>query len=110
MNPGSLATAAYSAPKKLTILGIDNSAYGSTGNQPSLTGQCVDLELVARGFGIQNTCKVTGKKQLLAAMREKNAGLRFIHCLTLPGNRDVPNISLNHLEIKRQVQEFLYAR
>ncbi|HXW68018.1 MAG TPA: sulfopyruvate decarboxylase subunit alpha, partial [Dissulfurispiraceae bacterium] len=51
MNPGSLATVAYCAPGKLTILAIDNSAYGSTGNQPTLTGKCVDLELVARGFG-----------------------------------------------------------
>jgi len=107
MNPGSLATAAYCAPEKLTILAIDNSAYGSTGNQPTLTGKCVDLELVARGFGIQNTCKAAGKKQLIKAMKIKGEGPHFIHCLALPGNRDVPNIPLHHLEIKRQVQDFL---
>jgi len=110
MNPGSLATAAYCAPEKLTILAIDNSAYGSTGNQPTLTGKCVDLELVARGFGIQNTLKTAGKKQLLNAIKIKGRGPQFIHCLALPGNRDVPDIPLHHLEIKRQFQEFLLGR
>ncbi len=110
MNPGSLATAAYCAPEKLTILAIDNGAYGSTGNQPTLTGKCVDLELVARGFGIQNTCKASGKKQLINAIKIKGEGPRFIHCLALPGNRDVPNIPLHHLEIKRQVQDFLLTK
>ena len=38
MNPGTLATAASLAPKNLTILAIDNGAYGSTGNQPTLAG------------------------------------------------------------------------
>src|SRR5208283_682154 len=74
MNPGSLATTGYCAPEKLTILAIDNSAYGSTGNQPTLTGKCVDLELVARGFGIQNTCKAAGRKQLINAMKIKGEG------------------------------------
>jgi sulfopyruvate decarboxylase subunit beta len=110
MNPGSLATAAYCAPEKLTILAIDNSAYGSTGNQPTLTGICVDLELVARGFGLLNTCKVAGENQLIKAIKTKGGGPQFIHCLALPGNRDVPNIPLHHLEIKRQVQDFLLTR
>ena len=51
MNPGTLATAAALAPRNLTIIAIDKSAYGSTENQPTLTGSCVDLEAVARKFG-----------------------------------------------------------
>ncbi|MBZ0155202.1 MAG: sulfopyruvate decarboxylase subunit alpha [Alphaproteobacteria bacterium] len=107
MNPGSLATAAYCAPDNLTILAIDNSAYGSTGNQPTFSGTCVDLERIAQGFGIRRTCKAAGKRQLIAAIRGRHAGLRFIHCLAVPGNRDVPNIPLHHLDIRKQVQEFL---
>ncbi len=109
MNPGSLATAAYFGPKNLTIFAIDNGAYGSTGNQPTLTGSCVDLELAARGFGIKNTAKVSSKKQLIDVMKNSDKGLRFIHVLAVPGNEDVPNIPLHHLEIKRQVQDFLKA-
>jgi sulfopyruvate decarboxylase subunit beta len=107
MNPGTLATAASLAPENLTIVAIDNSAYGSTGNQPTLTGSCVELEQVARGFGFRKTAKATGEKQLVDALQAKKAGPLFIHVPAEPGNRDVPNIPLHHLEIKRLVQEFL---
>ncbi len=107
MNPGSLATAASAAPRNLTIIAIDNGAYGSTGNQPTLAGICVDLENVAQGFGIRNTVKVASEEQIVEVMQKPRSGLTFIHVLAIPGNRDVPNIPLHHLEIKKQVQEFL---
>ncbi len=110
MNPGTLASAAHSAPSNLTILAVDNSAYGSTGSQPTLTGSCVDLELVAQGFGIKNTVKVSTEAQIVHVMKARHKGLRFIHALALPGNEAVPNIPLHHLEIKRQFQEFLRGR
>lgn len=107
MNPGTLATAAYMSPENLTILAVDNSAYGSTGNQPTLTGSCVDLEAVAQGFGIRNTCKVATRKELTDVLKNPAKGLRFVHILAVSGNKDLPAISLNHLEIKRQVQKFI---
>jgi sulfopyruvate decarboxylase subunit beta len=109
MNPGTLATAAHFAPANLTVLAIDNGSYGSTGDQPTLAGSCVDLEAVARGFGIRDTCKVSTKKQLIKAMKSGGKGLRFIHARAVPGNKDVPNIPIGHLEIKRQFQEYLKA-
>jgi sulfopyruvate decarboxylase subunit beta len=109
MNPGTLATAAHFAPANLTILAIDNGSYGSTGDQPTLAASCVDLEAVARGFGIGDTCKVSTKKQMIDAMKRSGKGLRFIHALALPGNKDVPNIPIGHLEIRKQFQEFLKA-
>jgi sulfopyruvate decarboxylase beta subunit len=107
MNPGSLATAAFAAPRNLTIIAIDNGAYGSTGNQPTLAGTCVDLEYVAQGFGIRNTIKVASEEQIVEVMKNPRLGLTFMHVWAIPGNRDVPNIPLHHLEIKKQVQEFL---
>lgn len=107
MNPGVLATAAHCAPENLTILAIDNSSYGSTGSQETLTGSCVDLELVARGFGIGITVKACTKEQLTAAMGMGKKGLKFIHVLALPGNRDVPNIPLAHIAIRDHVMGFL---
>jgi sulfopyruvate decarboxylase subunit beta len=107
MNPGTLATAAHFAPGNLTIFAVDNATYGSTGSQPTLTGSCVDLERVARGFGIQNTVKISGKKQIMDVMKKSSNELTFIHALALPGNLDVPNISIHHLENKRLVMEFL---
>lgn len=107
MNPGVLATAAHFAPENLTILAIDNSSYGSTGSQETLTGSCVDLELVARGFGIGNTVKASTREQLTEAMGSGGKGLKLIHALAVPGNRDVPNIPLDHITIKNQVINFL---
>jgi sulfopyruvate decarboxylase subunit beta len=107
MNPGTLATAASCAPKNLTILAIDNSSYGSTGDQPTLTGSCVDLESLARGFGIKDTCRVSRKKELVDVLKRPHDRMRFIHVLAVPGNQDVPNIPLHHLVIKERVQDFL---
>jgi sulfopyruvate decarboxylase beta subunit len=107
MNPGTLATAAHFAPSNLAILTIDNGAYGSTGSQPTLARSCVDLELVAGGFGIRDTRKAAAKKQLIETMREGQKGVRFIHALARPGNKGVPNIPIGHLEVKKQVADFL---
>jgi len=107
MNPGTLATVASAAPENLTIVAIDNGAYGSTGNQPTLAASCVDLEQVARGFGFRNTVKVVAEQEIIEAMKGRRKGPSFIHVLALPGNKDVPNIPVHHLEIKKQVQGFL---
>ena len=110
MNPGTLATAAFCSPRNLTILAVDNAVYGSTGNQPTFTGSLVDLEVVARGFGIKDTMKTAGKRPLIEAMKAAPKTLRFIHVIAVPGNREVPNIPIHHLEIKRQVRDFLSGR
>jgi len=107
MNPGTLATAASLSPKNLTIFAIDNGSYGSTGDQPTLTGSCVDLELVAKGFGIKNTFKVATEKQIINVMKKPHRGLTFIHALAIAGNKDVPNIPISYFENKKQVQGVL---
>jgi len=107
MNPGSLATTAHLAPQNLTIIAVDNSSYGSTGDQPTLTGSCVDLALIAKGYGIKNVIKVASLKQLTDALKKPQKELKFIHALAVPGNKDVPPIPLHHLEVKKQVMEFI---
>ncbi len=107
MNPGTLATVAMARSGNLTIVAVDNASYGSTGNQPTLTAGCVDLELVARGFGIRNTVKAASREELHRAVQMPHDGPLFVHALTLPGNAAVPNIPLGPLEIKEQFQEFL---
>jgi len=109
MNPGTLAVVAAAAPKNLTILAIDNGAYGSTGNQPTHAATCVDLERVARGFGIANTLKTAGADELAAALSTSGDGPKFIHALAVPGNAQVPTIPLDAGEIKRQVMASIAA-
>lgn len=107
MNPGTLATAAALAPKNLTILAIDNGAYGSTGNQPTLAGSCVDLAAVARGFGVRSTYRVSTAAEMDAALQASRGEFSFVHVLAVPGNAQVPNIPLDRMVIRRQVQDFL---
>lgn len=107
MNPGTLATVATARPGNLTVIAVDNASYGSTGNQPTLTAGCVDLELVARGFGIRNTVKAASREELQRALNTPLDGSLFIHALALPGNAAVPNIPLGPLDIKQQFQAFL---
>jgi len=107
MNPGTLATAAYFNHSNLTICAIDNSSYGSTGGQPTLTGSCVDLAMLAKGFGIGNVVKAAGKKHLIDAIKKPTENLKFIHALAVPGNAKVSNIPMHHLDVKKQVMEFI---
>jgi len=107
MNPGTLATAAHFNRPNLTIFAVDNSSYGSTGEQPTLTGSCVDLAMLARGFGIGSVIKAASKRQLTGALKKQVSGLKFIHALALAGNAKAPNIPIQHLEVKRQVMEFI---
>ena len=109
MNPGSLATAAHFSPPNLTIIAIDNSSYGSTGSQPTLTGSCVDLSFLAKGLGIGNVVRVASKQQLNDVLTKPEKGLKFIHALALPGNAKVPNIPVHHFEIKKRFMEFIVS-
>jgi len=100
MNPGTLATTALALPENLVIVAVDNGCYGSTGSQPTLTGSCVDLELVARGFGLTNVVKAARADSIRRAVREAGTGPAFIHVPARPGNAPVGNIPLGHLEIR----------
>lgn len=110
MNPGTLATVSLTQPENLVILAVDNASYGSTGNQPTLTGTCVDLELVARGFGFANTGKAASAEEILEAVGAGGRGPKFVHILAVPGNEKVPNIPLGALDIKRRFQNAVRAK
>jgi sulfopyruvate decarboxylase subunit beta len=107
MNPGSLATAAHFSPSNLTILAVDNSSYGSTGDQPTLTGSCVDLALLAKGLGTDNVIRAAEKRQFVDAFKTRRKGLKFIHALVKPGNAEVSNIPVHYMEVKKQVMGFI---
>jgi len=63
--------------------------------------------LIARGFGISNTVKASTREQLIEAMGSGGKGLKFTHALAVPGNRNVPNIPIDHISIREQVINFL---
>ncbi len=75
MQTGSLGTLAREQPD-LALMIIDNASYGSTGDQTSLTGTHVDLESVARAFGLRDVASVGSPRAF-----ENRLG----HVLSTPG-------------------------
>jgi sulfopyruvate decarboxylase subunit beta len=106
-NLGALSTITLKKPRNLTILAIDNGVHGTTGNQPTATSFCVDLELTARGLGLEKTYKVASRKEILPVLQSLDDGPNFVHVLAKPGNANVPDVPLSPLEIKQNVIEAL---
>jgi len=100
MNPNVLCSVSQLAGGNLTIIVLDNGTYGSTGNQQTAS-QKLDLELLARGFGIENTCKAYTAEDLQSAL-EASVGPKFIHTVIKPGNADVPDVPYEPREIKQR--------
>lgn len=111
-----LPVVAAENPGNLTVVCLDNGAFGSTGNQITHAYAGVDMELLAIASGIVNTVKVDTPEDLRDALREKGEGEakeepkangkgkgpRFIHVLIRPGNSDVPDIPIPAVEIKER--------
>jgi sulfopyruvate decarboxylase subunit beta len=99
MNPNSLAAIGEYNPGNLTVIAIDNAAYGSTGNQKTATSSRIDLELLAKANGIKDTVKVHTPAELKEALLRK---VSFIHALVKPVNVKCKEITLSANEIKQR--------
>jgi len=86
-------------PGNLTVIAIDNASYGSTGNQETATFNQVDLELLAKAGGIDDTGKVHTVDELRVALIQKT---RFIHSIVKPLNMKCKEISYSDKEIKER--------
>ena len=96
-----LPVIAAAAPENLTIVGLDNGVFGSTGNQPRPGCDTADLRLMAMGAGFEHTCTVHESRELVSALSASlRNGPSFIHVRIKPGNSDVSNIPLSPLQIR----------
>ncbi len=102
MNPSTLFTAINSGAEGLTILVVDNAAYGSTGNQMSAAATA-DLQLLAVAAGFEKTFRSTEPDEVVQLLKAK--GTKFIHTLAKPGNASVPTIPLKAVQIKERFME-----
>ena len=99
MNPNALVSIGAYNPGNLTVIAIDNAAYGSTGNQETCTYNQIDLELLARASGIEDTVKVHSEGELKKALLHK---VSFIHVIVKPVNMKCREIPLSANEIKQR--------
>jgi thiamine pyrophosphate-dependent acetolactate synthase large subunit-like protein len=80
MGMGSLATVGLQKPGNLTIVVLDNEAYGETGGQASHTAAGADLVGVAKACGIANVSTMTTMAEVEAfapTLQDVSAGPRF---------------------------------
>ncbi|MGX1351311.1 thiamine pyrophosphate-dependent acetolactate synthase large subunit-like protein [Bradyrhizobium elkanii] len=80
MGMGSLATVGLQQPKNLSIIVLDNEAYGETGGQASHTGGTADLVGVAKACGIGDSQAISTMAEVEAfasSLQDVTAGPRF---------------------------------
>lgn len=102
-----LPTVASESPSNLTIVALDNGAFGSTGGQMTAAWNRSDLELLAIGAGLTRTRKVRNETELKVALHEKGEGPSFIHVLLKPGNTKVSDIPFPAQKIASRFMEII---
>jgi thiamine pyrophosphate-dependent acetolactate synthase large subunit-like protein len=80
MGMGSLATVGLQKPANLTIVVLDNEAYGETGGQVSHTAAAAELVGVAKACGISHVSAMTTMAEVEAfapTLQDVTSGPRF---------------------------------
>jgi thiamine pyrophosphate-dependent acetolactate synthase large subunit-like protein len=80
MGMGSLATVGLQKPGNLSIVVLDNEAYGETGGQVSHTASAADLTGVAKACGIADSGDITTMadvEALVPKLHDLKSGPRF---------------------------------
>ncbi|MHA1915331.1 MAG: sulfopyruvate decarboxylase subunit beta [Promethearchaeota archaeon] len=102
MNLGSLSTIANNHPNNLTLIVIDNGAYGSTGDQRTYTSNKTRLEIIAKGAGFESVTCIDNEDDITPSLKNLGYGCHFVKIKVSPGNAVVDNISLDPKEIKKR--------
>ena len=86
MGVGSLVTVATARPQNLTIVCEDNAMHGETGRQTGHTASMANLEMIAKGSGIESTLTISepGEIAQAAAFIAEAPGPRFLVVRVLP--------------------------
>ena len=79
MNPNVFCEIAMVKPANLTVVLLDNGTFGTTGDQQTPAYHEIDLELVARSFGIAHTRKATGRDEIVEALAGFGQGPNLVH-------------------------------
>jgi sulfopyruvate decarboxylase subunit beta len=105
MNLGSLSTIANTNPNNLTLIIIDNSSYGSTGNQKTYTSKKTRLEIIAKGAGFESITVIDKEEQITPILKNLDLDCHFVVIKTHPGNAQVENVPLLPEEIKERFRK-----
>lgn len=99
-NPNQLVDIATFDPQNLTVICLDNGSWGSTGSQPTLSSQGMNLSAMIRSMGVSSTIMTDDSDQFVGALKNK---VRFVHYMIQAGNDKVGgDIPLKAVEIKQR--------
>ena len=100
MNLGSLSTIGHTKPDNFILLIVDNSAYGSTGNQPTHTNG-TNLCKIAQACGI-DAVEVSDEKELREVIKKSlnENKTKVIVAKAIPYNEKTENIPIHPIVIK----------
>ncbi len=90
MGMGALATAALKAPENLTIVVLDNGAFGETGNQASHTAAGVSLAGIAKACGFPQTTEIDGMADVAELRTRIHARTSLAFATIRIGNAEHP--------------------
>ena len=107
MNLGSLCTIANNNPNNLILIVIDNSSYGSTGDQKTYTSGKTKLEIIAKGAGFESITIIEKEEDIIQSLKHLGIGCHFVLIKTRPGNARVENVPLLPEEIKKRFMKLL---
>jgi sulfopyruvate decarboxylase subunit beta len=106
MNPNALFHVGALQPRNLTIVCVDNGAYGSTGDQPTLSSFGFEVDRLAKASNIRRIL-VTDTVEDIPDFH--GPGPNFIRLLISAGNAKVGTISLSPLEIRDRFMKWLHG-
>ena len=99
-NPNQLVDIATFDPQNLSVICLDNGSWGSTGNQPTLSSQGLNLSAMIRSLGVSNTIMTDDPQRFSEGLKNKT---RFVHYMIQAGNdKEGGEIPLKALEIKQR--------
>lgn len=107
MNLGSLTTIANNKPQNLTLIIIDNSSYGSTGDQETYTSGETKLDIIAKGAGFKSITIIKKEENIIKILKNLGTGCHFVLIKVEPGNAQVENVPLLPEYIKNRFRKVL---
>lgn len=109
MNLGTMATIGYISPKNLIHIVLDNGAYASCSEEPSISNTA-RLDKIAKVVGYYYVCNIKNKQKLVEAIKKcsiTNESSFILVNIKLGGRRDLAR-PLNLIKIKYRFKTFLF--
>lgn len=109
LNPNQMFELSQHCPKNLMVVLLDNGSWGSTGSQPTLTSQ--GLNLAAFGASLrtpkwQRAISASHWQAIRSTSGQKGDQTgQLVHFLIQPGNAEVPPLSMAAKAITRRFQQ-----